>query len=257
LQFILILIALLMVPAGSIFPWKKLGGDSDFKKVVLSYGILKQGVLPEGDSKIDPQINEKYQGFVGRMRSNGLAQLSGLTPEEIREIRPSMEAWLVPQVYDIILANPARYFKGVLRSFLYFSGVPSEESQIRFWATYALTNSGTKVTGVHPELTLRLRKQTKPGVFSTSLVALLPIFEWLVLAGTIATAALFFRGMMIGCPLLIAFGSYVFFYIGFHAITCMTVDRYVLPVQPIALASLFILLVECQRLFRSIDGRPS
>jgi 4-amino-4-deoxy-L-arabinose transferase-like glycosyltransferase len=225
-----------------ISPWKNFGEDSQFKDVVLIYGLVKQWVIPPESPLVAP-VRDVYSSGIEDAFSSGLRRVSGVPAPAVKEVATSLKKNPAADPLEIILQNPLRYLKGVVRSFLYFSGLPGMESQNYLWSSIALTRGSTKVTGKHPEYSAKFTSLTPPAALSQMLFSLVRFYIYLIPLAVMASAFLWLRAVLQRDGPLLSITSFSLFFLAIHSATCFTVDRYVLPVHLLLLCALSVALV--------------
>jgi len=249
-----------------VLPWKTLEKPTGFRNDVILHGLAKQAVV-DPDSPMMSHIQDHYRAAIKRASTGGFLSLSGLLASDTRPVfqhlrRMSRED---PNTIRIILRqNPDRYLKGVIRTTLYFLGLRGLESQIALWSDYAYSSDYSLVTGNHPHISARLKYRTTGGVFSSILHSLADLFRFILIPlGAISTLIMLIYASKVRVYTYFVTSAVPFMFLGIHSLTCLTIDRYVLPVYPLILSNLVLCVVagwsylhrgRSQRLFHASTG---
>lgn len=256
------------LPWGLTQPWLAYFDPALLKTrdaVVLRSFVIRQAVLPPEDARL-ALVREEYRQAIARTKEKGF--LSGLPWPEVtpiaNKIPPPKEKlrWFV----SVICQYPGRYAAGVGRSLLFFAGFDAAENEPKIYRQMLLSPviRGSLI-GAAPEpgaerLKSEFSLSTGPGLLKLALRGLGFVYDRLLIVCNGMVLCLFAFALARRDPDLLAFSGTPVLWALAHALTLMSLNRFMVPVYPITLAGGVVASILASRRLRRgarLSGRAS
>ncbi|HEY7338567.1 MAG TPA: hypothetical protein VH639_27010 [Bryobacteraceae bacterium] len=232
------------VPFILAYPWQRYPKVSERNGHVLLFGLVKQDVLPPDDPILSPSTAAAYDVAVGRSLSNEKLPYTG--------IQNGREWSVIGPIYHygstagsiflrVIRTHPRRYLDGVERNLILYSGFGGFANDNAILRNQVLYSYGRKIDPGpewFPPLGVEFQRNTVSSITSRLLLALSPVYDWLVLFAFVATVLTGILAIWRLDTTLMAFTLLPLAFILLHAILLMSQDRMALPTYPILLINL-------------------
>jgi hypothetical protein len=159
----------------------------------------------------------------------------------------------IPSLFlDLIRKYPDRYFKGLVRTLVCFSGVDGAESEMRAARRVAIATvpniEGEPDPTMHARIRSEFEQRPVPSALMHALARLTPVYDSWVIAANLATLAGFVLAILLRDARLLACYAVPLVYVLSYAVFLWSLDRYVVPVTPIILADSIMVSVVGSRL---------
>jgi hypothetical protein len=236
-----------LLPSLIALPFKPLTDDSALVDVAIRDGIIKQALLPPDDPLIRPYKDE-YLADIEQSKHHGhlysglhVAYMNSLVSKVFSQpqiMSHRQLLWVLARKY------PLRYLQCWWRTLLLFFGVHGSEDEIEIYRgqILSLTATGSKIHDgpepIHTALKAAFEQRTTTSFILRLYARLTRFYDPLVTAGFAVLCAGLFASLWVRDWKLFAFCFLPIVYLIPMSLTLISVDRYGLPVHPIALLAL-------------------
>ncbi len=252
-------VVILAIPWLLVYPWIRLSSKhpSDIKEVFTT-GMYKQVMVPPENPLFGP-LGPRYRQIVrdevgeGHLAPDGLSMVGEGRHEFLKQLH---QAYLRAGIGRLVLQYPGRYIAGVLRSFIYFLGVPHHRGDDENWnfsrfvfLAWPQTATFENVPNWIPEYNAQFQPQHYGGgaALGTLLLQLLSLYVPLVLVCSVVSLCWLVVAIRQGNGVVFALTAIPLALIALHALTMMSAGRYAFPIYPLMLANTVTLLgLSCQ-----------
>ncbi len=242
----------LIVALGPIllaYPWIHLSNQhpSTAPLETITNGMYKQVLMPP-DDPVNAPLRVQYGAIIRQDAPQGRLPLDGLSiagEDRPQFIKHLSAIYIQAGLLRLIATHPGRYLAGVIRTFIYFLGVPHHRPDDENWhfSQYVFQLWPLDQNFQHVPGWISSLKQFEPklyggGAFIGKLFGVLgPLYTGFVLLSSLVSSWWFvaaFRGgnarglIMAGIPLAFLF---------LHSLTMMAAARYAFPVYPLMMAN--------------------
>ena len=242
------------IPWLLVYPWARLSSKhpSDIKEVFTT-GMYKQVLVPP-ENPLFGSLGPRYQEIVrdevggGHLALDGLSMVGEGRHEFLKQLH---QAYLRAGIGRLVLQYPGRYIAGVLRSFIYFLGVPHHRGDDENWnfsrfvfLAWPQTAIFENVPNWIPEYNAQFQPQHYGGgaFLGTLLLRMLSLYVPVVLMCSIVSLLWLVASIRQGNGIVFALTAIPLTLIALHALTMMSAGRYAFPIYPLMLANTVTLL---------------
>jgi hypothetical protein len=217
--------------------------------MVLALGAYKQGLIPPGHESVRA-LNGQYEQVLRLQAPNGVLPVGGLSVADHSDLMGKVAANATRYgLLRLIKENPGRYIGAAGRSMLVFLGVPGQplddengnfsRAVFRLWPA---GNSLGKSLGWNPAFEdLAVGQYNGGAALGVFFGRLMPIYQWLILAGSVSSIILLVLSIRWAEPAIAAMAGLPLLLVCIHATTLLSIDRYAVPCYPFFLANITIL----------------
>jgi Dolichyl-phosphate-mannose-protein mannosyltransferase len=252
---------ILVLPYLASKPWDRYSDPMLVRDVALRQGIIRQALLPP-DDPLAASCRSEYQQAIADSMTDGNFY-SGVAWHRLNSVSPKLfSQYSLEQTPSLFLSlvrqYPGRYLAGLLRTVLFFAGLPGSESDNRIYRdqVFSTTLDGSKISDgpepLHGRIATQFRQSTTPSFLLRSLRTLFAPYDVLLIVAALTTAAGFVCSLMFRDAALFALTALPLFYLLSYAVSLVSIDRFMVPIYPMLLANLIVLPVLVVRRFR--DG---
>ena len=248
---------ILILPVVICMPWNRYTDNAGLRDVTLKQGMLRQALLPPEH----PVIRRYMEPYFGGIRDsihdrNFYSGLRWTYISLLVDKIPSRPLGLsIPAFYwSLVRQYPGRYFQGLGRTFIFFAGVDGAESDNRIGREEVLT-PGSKISDGPQPLRELIRQQFQqppaPSVAMYVLRRISVVYDfWTIIACALLPLSLVFALWRRDLDLLVL-TLIPLVYATSYACLLVSLDRFVVPAYPIALAASIITPIVVSRQFHA------
>ncbi len=234
------------------WPWKYLAEQQEpgaMKKRLdstLVVFIFNQLVVHPGEPLVGPELSPKFEALINDRLKGGHLPLDGIggSVMDLALQRADYFSEHSSLAHEFSL-QPVRYSKGVVRTTLLFCGFqgaswPENKPFMRYVMPAEKYSDATLMSApqMEPEMRAHFTQKTGCSVISRVLPKLNPLYDILVILGSIAGIIGLLVGVCRADVPLIVFTAMPAAFIAMHALTLLSGERYAFPVYGMALANL-------------------
>lgn len=236
-----------LLPSLMALPFKPLTEDSALMDIALQDGIIKQALLPPDDPLIR-NYKDEYLADIKNSKHHGhlySGLRAGFKNSLVRKVFSQPQTMTRRQLFwALVREYPVRYLQGVWRNLLLFFGVHGSEDEIEIYRDqiFSPTVTGSKIHDgpepIHTALKIAFEQRTTTSFVLRMYRGLTRPYDLLVTVGFVVMCVGLLASLYLRDWKLFAFCFLPVFYLIPMALTLVSVDRYGLPVHPIALLAL-------------------
>jgi hypothetical protein len=236
-----------LLPSLIALPFKPLTDDSAVMDIALRDGLIKQA-LPAPDDVLMRNYKDEYLADIEKSKHHGhfysglrVAYMNSLVSKVFSQPQTMSRRQLF---VALVRKYPVRYLQGLWRTLLLFFGVHGSEDEIEIYRAQILspTSTGSKIhegpEPIHSALKVAFEQRTTDSLVLRLYRRLTRPYDVLVTVGFAMLCMGLIASLYLRDWRLFAFGLLPIFYVIPMSLTLISVDRYGLPVHPIALLAL-------------------
>ncbi len=237
-------------PVLLVSPWIYLNSlhPSTGQLETITQGMYKQ-VLAPPDDPVNASLRSQYEKFIrqdtggtGRLPLDGLSIVG---QERFNFIKRISAIYIQAGPLKLITKYPGRYVAGVIRSFIYFLGVPHHRLDDENWhfSQYVFQLWPPEYNFQHLPGWIGSLKQFEPkpygggGFVGRFFSALGPLYIGLVLLSSFASCWWFVTALRGGNVRGLIMAGIPLAFLSLHALTMMAAARYAFPTYPLMMAN--------------------
>jgi 4-amino-4-deoxy-L-arabinose transferase-like glycosyltransferase len=246
----LLILGALIVAAGPwmlAYPWLSMTKKyaPGVSEITVAHGMYKQVLVPPDDPVVGP-LRDQYEAAVKQDSKHGKLPLDGLSIVGRMELLGKIaDEFHHAGLMRLILKYPLRYSRGVLKSMIFFLGVPDHRLDNENWhfsrvvfTTWPTDQSLDRAPGWDRSA---IQFPTVPysggATLGRMFMRLLSFYPWLVLLSSLASVGWFAFSLVRGNPVVLTITAVPLAFLLLHALTMMSAARYGFPVYPMMLAN--------------------
>jgi len=247
-----------VVPFETAKPWDRYNeAPAAIRNVTLLQGMLRQALIPPEHPWVGPYKAEYYAAIRSAIYHGNF--LSGLGPPMAPLAahiwaRPTPKP--VPQFFlELAIQYPGRYLNGIGRTLAFFAGFDGQVSDNRNLRGLVLspTMLGSKISDgpepLHSKMQRDFTQRTTPLRPIKLLRSLIPLYDPLQIAASMVTVLGLAVALWLMDFRLLAFCAIPSVYALGYAVFLVSLDRFAVPVYPLALANLLVVPLAVYRRF--------